>query len=59
MVLSFDPKDNVADMQMMADSIGVKSDPRLDFWHRFSLRHPAAGGSEWLLVSMGLIDSAV
>ena len=27
LVLSFDPKDNVADMQLMADSIGVRSDP--------------------------------
>jgi cytochrome oxidase Cu insertion factor (SCO1/SenC/PrrC family) len=27
LVLSFDPKDTVADMDMMADSLGVKSDP--------------------------------
>jgi hypothetical protein len=27
LVLSFDPKDSVADMDMMADSLGVKSDP--------------------------------
>jgi len=31
LVLSFDPKDTQADMQMMADSLGVKSDPNWIF----------------------------
>ena len=46
MVLSFDPKDSISDMQMMADSaISVKSRSELDFWHRLSRRHSPAGGS--------------
>jgi len=31
LVLSFDPKDTISDMQIMADSIGVKSDPGWTF----------------------------
>ena len=48
-VLSFDPQDTAADMDMMADSIGVKSDPNWIFGvaSDTDIRRLAAAGGFW------------